>query len=123
MAEEIIHVIIRMPGKFDAFFSGTGIAEGQYNESNPIEVLVRQAYVNSARRGSGKNGYYLVLFLEGDTCMVRSALDDLMSYATTCKEIKRYSSNEHGEYLAALSFIKHLQAAHKEIALWMTADT
>lgn len=116
MAETRISVTLKMPGKFDSYFSGTGIGQGQYNENNPIEVMVRNAWVNSARRKAGP-GYYLIVFLEGEKETVMSALDEFMSYATDCADLNSYPDNatDRAELIAARGFIKRLQDAQKEI--------
>jgi hypothetical protein len=105
-----------MPGKFDMYFAGTSIGEGQYNKGNPGERLVHDAWENSARRDTGSGGYYMVVHLEGPPRRVESALGILKEYAETCIFINTPPNEvDRAERHAAKCFLTNLETAIKEI--------
>jgi hypothetical protein len=77
--------------------------------------MVRNAWVNSARRKCGP-GYFLVIFLEGERDTVRYALEEFLGYAKTYESINKPPNEvNYTEQYAARSFMAKLETAIKEI--------
>lgn len=114
MAETRISVTVRMPGRFDGYFSGSGIGQGQYDKNDPVEALVYYAWDNSALVNVHA-GYYKVVLLEGPLRTVKAALDLFMDSAETCVVVNTDNPNDPAEKRAARSFIKCLEITIKEI--------
>ncbi|MEW9530560.1 hypothetical protein [Microbispora sp. NPDC049125] len=66
-------VTLRMPGKFDEFFSGTSVGQGQLEDGDAGVALAATAYREATRVRVG-SGYYLsiarreqgeMIYLEG----------------------------------------------------------
>jgi hypothetical protein len=83
-----VEVRVDMPGAFDSFFSGSGVAQGErYSEEGSLLTiggrLLTEAYQAAGRVKRGR-GYIVPLRLSGAAEVVRAALEVLIDYAETC---------------------------------------
>lgn len=83
--------VVDLPGKFDSWFSGTGLIQGepisQQSDDphyNAAAQLVKAAYDASRYIKRGKDGYTLRLTLTGERGLVIDALAYLADYGDYC---------------------------------------
>lgn len=111
---------VKMPGRFDAYFSGTGIGQGQLEEDEPGERAAYAAYQNSESRRAGK-GYYLVIAIDDAYPPVAiAALDVFLDHAVSCASLVAHERDEPAEGAAALTFVKRLLPAYEQLGAEFT---
>lgn len=89
---------INLPGAFDSWFSGTGVAQGNTGEDNSL-VLLAEAYRAAVRIKRGR-GYSLRLSLPENAEEREDLLHALRDYADYCLVANSDEPN-HSEVAAA----------------------
>lgn len=116
-------ITIDFPGKFDSFFSLTGMAQGQVDDD--IQRLLLQAYTDSRYIKRGKLGYTLRLTIPVDD-NTREILQEIAEYGDYCCGANRDTVSDRtadpsdrdsarGEIKAARKVIAQAQALMKEL--------
>jgi hypothetical protein len=114
-------ITIDLPGKFDNFFSGSSVGQGQFDGSYPGGECLYKAYMESKRITRGK-GYSLRLTIPVDE-HTRDVLDCLRDYGETCISANKDStgsdnepevrSDAYGEIAAGRKVCERVDAALK----------
>jgi hypothetical protein len=99
-------VTIKIPGAFDAWFEGTGLAQGQDN-SDPECKATYDAYVNRREIRAGR-GYYLVIEANATVLKILAEYADYCLDANTDEPVA-------SEIKGARTVIARVQAARTEL--------
>uniref|UniRef100_UPI003F49281C hypothetical protein n=1 Tax=Nonomuraea sp. CA-251285 TaxID=3240002 RepID=UPI003F49281C len=110
---------IRMPGRFDGYFSGTGVGQGQVEEGNKAERLAYEAYVKAEQRRSG-SGYHLVITIDVPREDVAAVLDVFLDHASACAHLNAHDEEgSASEARAARTFVERLGAVYTKLSAEM----
>lgn len=113
MAESTL--TLRMPGSFDGWFDGTGIAQGQYDKEAATEVLVHDTYKAATAKSYGRN-YVLQIVVAGSRETLREVLKYHMEMAEACIMANESGDRIPGQLAAARTWLERLRKAAKEFS-------